>query len=318
MHKKKQPIIALKKDDIVNDIFAVKFKKPIEPYKNGYKFELRLADSSMEIMYKYWGPPEEVKVQMLYDLIKKDDVVLVQGRVSEWNGRLEISANEECALTVLVPGDYDVRDFIKKTSRSVDAMWKELLSLVASVKDSDLRRILAYFFEDLAFAQRFRDAPGAMYIHHGWLGGLLEHTLSVARLCDSMQTLHPTLDRDLLITGALLHDIGKLSEFEMTTSIRMTAEGMLVGHVMIAAEMLAKAMDSLKTPGTLRMKLTHIIMTHMGEYGSSKKPAFPEALAIHYADKTDGDLMHMTTLIKEAQTEDDFIYHKDFGNLYLE
>jgi 3'-5' exoribonuclease len=125
------------------------------------------------------------------------------------------------------------------------------------------------------------------------------------------------MDKDLLIAGCLLHDIGKLKEFEMTTSIRVTDEGMLVGHVTIGAEMLQKAMDKLATPKELQMKLTHMILTHMGEYGSSKKPSLPEALALFYADQASAQITHMITLKEEAATDDDYIYNKDLGNIYL-
>jgi 3'-5' exoribonuclease len=317
MIAKKQPVSSLKKDDIVNDIFVVKFKKPVEQYKNGYKFELRLGDSSKEIMYKYWGSDDEDAVKSLYDSINKDDVVLAQGRVNEWNSKLEISANEQHSLKSLKKGEYDIMDFVKKTQRDISAMWTELLGVVDSVNDSDMKKILEYFFKDEKFASEFKQSPAAMYIHHGWIGGLLEHTLDVARLCDAACTIHPALDRNLAITGALLHDIGKLKEFSVKTSINVTKGGMLVGHVTMGSEMLSKAMDRLGTPEELKFKLIHLILTHMGEYGSSKTPSLPEALLVFFADNMNARITQMTKLKEEASTEDEFIYHKDFGNIYL-
>ena len=314
---KKQLIKDLKKDELVNDIFVVKFKKPVEPYKKGYKFELRLGDSSKEIMYKYWGPAEEAKVKMLYDMIKQDDVVQVQGRVNEWNKQLEISANSDHMIKVLGKDEYDSRDFVRMTKKKVEEMHKELMHFVDSVCEKELKRLLEHFFKDEKFSKRFNESPAAMYIHHGWLGGLLEHTISVTKICDDVLKVHSELDRDLVITGALLHDIGKIEEFVVTTSIRVSARGMLLGHVTISAEMLIRAMDILKTPEELRTKVLHMIITHMGEYGSNKVPSFPEALVVYLADHLDTRVMQMTDLKESAQTEDDFFYHKDFGNIYL-
>ena len=315
--KKQKLIKDLKKDEIVNDIFVVKFKKPVEQYTKGYKFELRLGDSSKEIMYKYWGPNDENKVNSLYDGIKKDNVVFIQGRVSEWKDILDISANEQHTIKVLSPGEYDIRDFIKESEKPIEEMWNELFGYIEAVKDNDMKKILDYFFKDEKFAKKFKEWPAAMYIHHGWIGGLLEHTLSVVKLCDSIQKVHDKLNRELLITGALLHDIGKMDEFEVNIGIKVSTKGMMIGHVNLGIDMLNKAMDQLKTPDKLRLKLIHIMMTHMGDYGSNKVPAFPEALAIFHADQLDAKVLQMTTIKEEAQTEDDYVCTKEFGNVYL-
>ena len=317
MYTKKQYVKDLKKEDLVNDIFVVKFKKPVEQYKNGYKFELRIGDSSKEIMYKYWGPDNEGAVKTLYESINKDDVVLVQGRMNEWNEKLEISANDRNTIQILKEGEYDVKDFIKKSEKDPEEMWNELNGFIESVQDLELKKVIDHFFKDEKFVSDFKISPAAMYIHHGWIHGLMEHTLSVVKSVDFLQKVHPSLDRDLMIAGALFHDMGKLKEFNMKTSIRVTTEGMLIGHVTIAAEMLNKAMEELNTPENIKMKLIHVVLTHMGEYGSSKKPSIPEALAVFYADQTDAQMTHMIDLKKEAQTEDDYIYNKDFGNIYL-
>jgi len=228
-----------------------------------------------------------------------------------------LSANEENTIKVLKEGEYDVSDFIRKTERDVEEMWTELASHIGSVKNPEIKKVVDHFFRDEDFIKRFRIAPAAMYIHHGWASGLLEHTLSVTNLALAMQKIHPTMDRDLVIAGALLHDIGKLEEFEVKTSITVTTKGMLIGHVTIGVRMLTDAMEKLETPEILRMKLTHILLTHMGEYGSSKLPSFPEAMAVHYADQADAKLTQMITLKEDASTEDDHIYSKDLGNVYL-
>jgi len=304
--RKKTLIKDLKKDDLVNDVFVVKFKKPIEPYKNGYKFELRLGDSSREIMFKYWGPAEEQKVKLLYELIKPNSVVLVQGRVNEWNN-----------IQVLSQDEYDIRDFVRQTTRHTEEMFTELVKHIAAVKNPELKKLLEHFFHDKEFASRFKESPAAMYKHHGWIGGLLEHTLSVLVICLDIHKLHSKLDRDLLVAGAILHDIGKMDEFAVSTSIRVSTQGMLIGHVIIGVQMLTRAMDKLDTPEELRLKVLHMVITHMGDYGSNKLPSFPEALAVYHADVLDANLLQMTELKETAQTEDDYVYNKDFGNVYL-
>ena len=314
--KKIQFIKDLKKDEIVNDIFVVKFKKPVEPYKNGYKFELRLGDSTKEIMYKYWGSDNETLVKALYDSIKKDDIIHVQGRVNEWNNNLEISANSDHLIKILKEDEYHKEDFVKKTEKDIDEMYNELLNIINKIEDKEIKDIVEHFFLDEDFSSKFKVSPAAMYIHHGWIGGLLEHTLSVVKIALDICKYYD-VNKDLVIAGCLLHDIGKLEEFALTTNISVTNEGMLVGHVTIGCEMLNKAMNKLNTSKELRMKLIHIIISHMGDYGSNKTPAFPEALIVYQADRIDCDLTHMNTLIKEANTEDDYVYDKNVGNIYL-
>ncbi len=318
-YKKIQTVAGLKKDQIVNDVFFVKFKKPVEKYKNGYKFELKLGDSTGEIMMKYWGDDNEAKMQSLYDSIKQDSVIFLNGRVNEWNEKLEIALNKENVIKVCSPEEYDVKDFVKSSQKDIEVMFKELMLLVNSVKDVHLKKILDAFFNNKEFVEKFKACPAAMYHHHGWIGGLLEHVLSVVSICDYIVKIHPSLNRDLLITGALLHDIGKLEEFGVSTHIKVTTKGMLVGHVLISTEMLSKEFDKMDIPEDIKLKVFHMVISHHGkmEYGSPKIPAFPEALALYYADEFDARIHMMIAAKENAATEDDYIYTKEFGNVYL-
>ena len=318
-YKKVQTITGLKKDQIVNDFFFVKFKKPVEKYKNGYKFELKIGDSSGEMMMKYWGEDNEQNVKKVYDSIKQDDVIFINGKVNEWNERLEIALNKDNTIKVCSPEQYNLSDFIKTSEKNIEEMFKELLQIVGSVKDPHLKKILDYFFSDKEFAEKFKQCPAAMYNHHGWIGGLLEHVLNIIHICEHITKIHPTLNRDLLVTGALLHDIGKIEEFSMSTHIRVTNKGILIGHLTIGAQMLSKAFDKIDIPEDYKLKVMHMVLSHHGkmEYGSPKIPAFPEALALYYADEFDARI-HMMIVAKEnAATEDDYIYTKEFGNVYL-
>lgn len=316
MIRKKQFISEFKANDQINDIFVIKNKKSVEQYKNGYKFELRIADSTKAIQFKYWGGSDESKVQALYDSLKQDDVIHIQGKINEWNNMFEISSGEKYEIKKLEVGEYDISDFIKKSEYNVDDMWNELVKLKNTITNSDIKSVVDYFFEDPEFIKKFKITPAAMYIHHGWVSGLLEHTLAVTKIALSICDIHTKINKDYVIAGSLLHDMSKIQEYEMTTNIKTTVAGNLIGHVSLATSLLDEAMKKLNTPDEIRVKILHIVITHMGEYGSNKQPAIPEALLVHYADMTDGNLTHMENIIAEAPDEDDFIYNKDFGNIY--
>jgi 3'-5' exoribonuclease len=149
--------------------------------------------------------------------------------------------------------------------------------------------------------------------------GLLEHTLTVTNIAMDLFKHHPKLDKDLLIAGALLHDIGKIKEFEVKSSIKVSIEGQLIGHIIIGAQMLNEKLKELKVSKDCCLKLNHILISHHGnlEYGSPKKPAFPEALVIYYADELDSKTIAIIEAKETAQTEDAFIHTADFGNVYL-
>ena len=318
-HKKIHTVAGLKKDQIVNDVFFVKFKKPVEKYKNGYKFELKIGDSTGEIMMKYWGEDNEENVKKVYDSIKQDDVIFINGRVNEWNSKLEISLNKDNTLKVCFPEEYTVSDFIKTSEKDIELMFKELMQVVGSVKDVHLKKILDYLFNDAEFAEKYKKCPAAMYYHHGWIGGLLEHVLNIIHICEQIAKTHPKLNRDLLITGALLHDIGKLEELEVSTHIKVTNKGNILGHITIGVQILSKAFEKLDIPEDYKLKVLHMVISHHGkmEYGSPKTPAFPEALALYYADEFDAKIHMMIAAKENAATEDDYINTKDFGNVYL-
>lgn len=318
-YKKVQNVAGLRKDQVVSDVFFVKFKKPVEKYKNGYKFELKIGDSSGEIMMKYWGEDNELNVRKVYGSIKQDDVIFINGRVNAWNEKLEISLNKDNALKVCSPEQYELSDFIKTSEKDIDVMFNGLLQVVDSVKDAHLKKILNYFFNDAEFAEKFKQCPAAMYYHHGWIGGLLEHVLDVIQICEQITKTHPRLNRDLLIAGALLHDIGKLEELDVSTHIKVTNKGTMLGHITIGVQILSKAFEKLDVPEDYKLKVLHMAISHHGkmEYGSPKIPAFPEALALYYADEFDARIHMMTAAKENAATEDDYIYTKEFGNVYL-
>lgn len=306
--------------ETVDGKYVVKFKKPVQKYAKGYVFQLRIGDPSGEIMLRYWGPDSKDEVEKLYSSIKKDDVVYVLGETTIFNNRVAININPPSGkIKVLEAKEYEKSDFIPESERDTKEMYKELTKVADSIGNSHLKELVYSFVKDPAFSEKFVKHPAAMYKHHGWLGGLLEHTLNVVKICDFLHKVHPSLNRDLMITGAILHDIGKIRELDVTTHIRTSREGMLVGHLALSYEEVSKKMDRLKTPDDLKLKVRHMIISHHGkiEYGSPKQPAIPEALAVYLADDLDFKITEMLTLIKRAETEDDYIYVSDFGPIYL-
>lgn len=300
--------------------YVVKFKKPVQSYAKGYTFQLRIGDASGEIMLRYWGGSNKDDIQKLYDSIKKDDVVRITGETTMFNNRVAVNINPPRGkIEVLKKGDYEVSEFIPESSRDPKEMYAELTRVVDSMKDVHLKKLVESFTKDKPFSDKFIKHPGAMYKHHGWLGGLLEHTLNVVKICDFLKTIHPKLNRDLMLTGAILHDVGKIRELDVTTHIQTSREGMLIGHLALSYEEVSKKMDELGTPEDLKLKIKHIIISHHGktEYGTPKQPGIPEALAVYLADETDSKLTEMIQHIKNAVTEDDYIYIRDFGLIYL-
>lgn len=320
MVNKNQFVKDLRVGDNVDSIFAVKYKKPPKEYTSGFWSEFRVSDKSGEITAKYWGDRDEERVKEIYEGFHTNDVIHMTGRVSEFRDKLEIALDTTSIIRRCAPSEYDMGDFVPKTSKDIDQMMRELLEIADFVKNSHLRSLLRSFFDDEEFVEKFKNCPGSMHRHQNYVGGLLEHTLNVVKLCNTMYILHPSLDRDLLLTGAMLHDIGKVGEYVVTTSIDVSEEGMLRGHLIIGEQMVLGRIGRLASfPETLRMKLAHIILSHHGynEYGSPKKPQFPEALAIYYADECDAKVDYCLRLKKDAETEDPWIYTKDFEHIYL-
>jgi len=306
--------------ETIDGKFVVKFKKPVSRYAKGYVFQLRVGDPSGEIMLRYWGPENKDEVDKLYDSIKKDDVIYVVGETTIFNNRVAININPPTGkIKVMESKEYEKSDFIPESDKDVKEMYKELTKVADSLENPHMKELVYSFIKDPAFSEKFMKHPAAMYKHHGWLGGLLEHTLNVVKICDFLKKVHPELNRDLMLTGAILHDIGKIRELDVTTHIRTSREGMLVGHLAMSFEEVSKRMDRLKTPGDIQLKVKHILISHHGkiEYGSPKQPAIPEALAVYLADDLDFKITEMLTHIKRAETEDDYMYVGDVGTIYL-
>lgn len=260
-------------------------QKSLHPYRDrpGQYLNLVLGNRWGEVSCKVWKGGEA-----LYARYAPGDVVRVDGKVEDYNGQLQLRLR-----TIEPAGGYDVTDFIPVSPRDRSEMLVELSSLVEGIGNPYLRGLLKQFTEDPGLAEAFSRAPAAKRHHQAYLGGLMEHTLNVAQLCKKMAEVYVNqVDADLLVAGALLHDIGKVKEFNYDRLIDYTDQGRLLGHIVLGAQMVAGKIDSLpEFPPELKLKVLHIIVSHHGEYEwqSPKRPKFLEALLVHRADLIDAD-----------------------------
>jgi len=318
----KQLALELKPGEKVDTYFSVNYKKPVQEYKYGWMFEFRGADRSGQITVKYWGGQDRVAVEHVHDSFERDEIVRVKGEVSEYRNQVEVSISEKNGGTLekLGEGAYDIAELIR-TYPDIEQMQGHLLELVNRVKEPSLRLLLGRFFEDREFMEAFASSPASIQLHSAAIGGLLKHTLKVAEICIRVTELHGELDADLVLTGALLHDIGKIESFKVSSNITQTEQGHLIGHVILGdQELRARASGIEGFPETLMSKLRHMLLSHHGrkEWGSPVEPMFPEALLVHEADDLDAKLDNMISRREEAVTEDDWTWDQRHGRfIYL-
>jgi len=313
----------------VDTKFAVKFKKPPVPYKGGGKqgkwFELRLADKTGEMTAKFWGRNDQ-ETDRIYSTISRGDIVHVAGEIQEYpagSGKLSISIDSsKGSLKKCAEGEYDIEDFVATTKKDTKMMLEEIKNMLSTVKNEHLKKLINKYMDDENFLRAFMKAPAAMEYHQNYIGGLMEHTLNVMKIGDNFCAIHPELDRDIVLTGAFLHDLGKITEFDVSGGvIDISNEGMLVGHIIIGYETLSGRIKEVEGfPKELGLKLLHIILSHHGklEQGASKQPQFPEAVAVYYADEADAHIDIFLRLKREANTEDSWIWDSKIkGHVYL-
>lgn len=289
-------------DKISNEIYLCKLKQTLTGKSNRSYDSIILQDKTGTIDGKIWDLNREIEQYDTLDFVHIDAVVRTYQDAPQLNITRIYKANE---------GEYYPEDYFPMTTKNIDKMYQEIKEFVHSVKESNLRTLLEHFYiEDESLVKRFINHSAAKSIHHGFVGGLLEHTLGVTKLCDYYSTNYPIINRDLLITAALFHDIGKLDELSTFPSNAYTDEGQLLGHIFIGAN---KINDYIKNTGKFPVKLAneliHCILSHHGEleYGSPKKPATIEALALHLADNTDAKIQTMTEIINNGDPKSEWL-----------
>ena len=275
-----------KEGDRVFDIYLCKHKQAAVT-KNGKPYEnVILQDKTGTIDAKVWEPNNPGISD--YDEM---DYIEVFGEVNSFQGALQISVKR---IRVCQEGEYNPADYLPVSSKDIGEMYKELTGIISSIKNTYLKQLLeAFFVKDETFKKQFCNSSAAKAIHHGFVGGLLEHTLSVTKLCDYYCTAYPILKRDLLLTAAMCHDIGKVKEISPFPENDYTDDGQLLGHIVMGAQMVGERAAGIDGfPHGLLTQVQHCILAHHGkyEYGSPKIPAIIEAVALNYADDTDAKL----------------------------
>lgn len=298
----------LREGEKISGIYLCKHKQPAVT-KNGKPYEnVILQDKTGTIDAKIWEPNSQGIDD--FDTLDYIDVI---GDVTSFQGSLQVSIKRARKAH---EGEYEPGNYLPISEKSIDGMYEELLKYVHSIKNSYLNKLLVKFFEeDEEFIKIFKGNSAAKTVHHGFIGGLLEHTLGVVRLCQYYSKAYPVLNRDLLITAAMLHDIGKTVELSAFPMNDYTDDGQLLGHIMIGAEMIhdmAKEIPGF--PAKLESELKHCILAHHGEleYGSPKKPALAEAAALNLADNTDAKMETITEIFRSAGDNKDWLGYNRF------
>ena len=298
----------LREGEKISGIYLCKHKQAAVT-KNGKPYEnLILQDKTGTIDGKIWEPNS-----LGIDEFESLDYIDVVGDVTSFQGRLQVSIKRARKAG---EGEYEPGNYLPVSDKNVDTMYQELLGLAAQVKNPYLHRLLVSFFqEDEEFVQAFKGNSAAKTVHHGFIGGLLEHTLSVVKLCQYYCRTYPILNQDLLITTAMLHDIGKTKELSPFPKNDYTDDGQLLGHIMMGAEMIHdKAREIPGFPEKLESEVKHCILAHHGEleYGSPKKPALAEAVALNLADNTDAKMETLTEIFNGAGEQKDWLGYNRF------
>lgn len=290
-------VVELKEGDLVEGIFQVK-RKGIHTSQNGNPYlSLRLSDRTGEIEGRLWEGIEDWAKGLV-----EGDFLRVKGKVVSFRGHLQINIKEMALIQ-----EVDIKEFLPSSKRDIDEMVEEIRTYTALVVDTYLRKLLTSFFDDEEFLTLFKKAPAAKDLHHVYLGGLLEHTLEVTKLCIEAMNHFKNINKDLLITGALLHDIGKIYEFNYERFIEYSTQGRLLGHIAIGVRLLEERVKGIEGfPEGLRMLLEHLIISHHGEneYGSPVVPKTVEALILHSLDNLNAKVNCFQSFIDREGTEE--------------
>ncbi len=285
-------------DQIITSSFLVHTKE-IRQKRTGEPYlSLSLGDRTGELEAKMWDNVAEVM-----ETFERDDFVKVKGLIQIYHNRPQLTIHK---MRRLKDSEVDFADYFPSSERDPAEMWRELRQILAGMRNRHLKALVDALLDDEEIGRRYRTAPAAKQIHHAYLGGLLEHVLSLARMAQ-LAAAHYRVDADLVLTGVVLHDLGKIYELSYDRGFSYTSEGQLLGHMIIALRLVGDKLRSIpRFPDRLRNLVEHMIISHHGqlEFGSPKLPQFPEALLLHYLDDMDSKMECMRALIeKDRQVE---------------
>lgn len=284
---------------VITSQFVV-VSKQIKAKKNGEPYlALTLGDRSGSVDAKMWDNVEE-----FLNAFEQDDFVKVKGLINKYNNRWQMTIHK---IRRMGETEVDFSDYLPKTTKDIDQLWAKVGEFVGTMQDPHLKRLLELFMADEEISRAYRDAPAAKTLHHAFIGGLLDHVVSLFTSCDLIVRNYPMVNRDLLFTGVFLHDIGKIHELTYARSFGYSTEGQLLGHMIIELEMLQKKIALIPDfPSEYKILVEHLIISHHGEYefGSPKLPMFPEALMLHYMDDLDSKMEAMRAQFeRESENE---------------
>ena len=287
-------------------IYLCKSKQVLKTKAGKTYYSLLLQDKTGSIDAKVWELHNGI------DDFDSMDFIMTDGMVTTFQGSRQVNVSR---IRKAQEGEYDPAEYIPASKYDRDAMYQELKAIVATIQEPHLKTLAEkYFVNDTEFIREFKEHSAAKSVHHGFVGGLLQHTLAVTKICGFYAENYEILDRDLLITAALFHDIGKMWEISQFPSNEYTDEGQLLGHIFLGAELIGKEAEQIPGfPKKLAAELRHCILAHHGEleYGSPKKPAIAEAIALYFADNADAKFETLTEIYDKADATTEWLgYHR--------
>ena len=292
-------IADLQPDQSITSFFLVRSKEIRTSANTGKAWlQLELADRSGAIDAKMWENFAEVAASF-----ECDDVVKIRARVKVYHGRNELTVEQ---IRVAAETEYELEDFIPHTKQDVEQLYARLIEIAGGVGNPWLQRLLAGILEDPAIAPRLKRAPAAVTMHHAYIGGLLEHVVSLCGLCRLAAQHYAEVNLDLLLTGAILHDIGKIDELGYDRAFSYTTEGQLLGHIVIAMALVRRKAEAIEGfPPELLTLVEHLLVSHHGslEFGSPRPPMFREAVLLHYLDDLDSKMGAMRATLESPEGE---------------
>jgi len=291
-------------------------EKELRPFssKKGDYLQLQLGDKTGGISALCWNP------QLITFDIKKGDIVRVKG-ITQKHKEYGLQITFE-PTDIELCKESELKDFLKSTSKDINKLIEELGQTIEEIKTPELNKLLHSFFDDKEFIKKFKEAPATLLYNHDYIGGLLEHTVNVIKICKTICETYPELSRDLLLTAAILNKVGKTEEYKIDKIIDISEEGGLMGHVILGDRLLQKKFEEFTDfPNDLKLKLNHMIVSRFSRssHGSKQRPSFPEATALVYADHLDTNIQGFKQMFEESKDEDEvWSYNRKKGYyLYL-
>lgn len=298
----------LREGEMISEVYLCKNKVTATTKAGKSYYSMQLQDKTGVIDAKVWELNNGIAHFEAMNYIRVD------AQVTSFNNALQLNVKR---VRVADEGEYEPTDYMPCSEKNVEGMYKELLAIIDTVSNTYLNQLLKKFFvEDAKFVARFKNHSAAKSVHHGFMGGLLEHTLSVAKICVYIGDNYPAVNKDLLVTSAIFHDIGKVDELSTFPENDYTDEGQLVGHIVMGAMMVGDKMKEIEGfPTVLGNELKHCILAHHGEleFGSPKKPSLIEAVALAHADNMDAKLQTFKEVLEDNKDKNGWLgYNKMF------